>query len=169
MREAVARLDEWGTGAWVAAMIAGFVLFWPAGLAILAYMVWSGRMGWMHQRLPKELREEWQARHQAMHEEIRARREEWRARKRAWREAMHEAWRRERGSFRSSGNAAFDEYRAATLQRLEEEQAEFAAFLDGLRKARDRAEFDQFMQSRRSAAERSRPDEPPAEGPQANP
>jgi hypothetical protein len=48
----------------------------------------------------------------------------------------------------SSGNRAFDEYRAETLRRLEEEQREFLEFLDRLRHARDKAEFDQFMADR---------------------
>ncbi|MEO1458271.1 MAG: DUF2852 domain-containing protein [Pseudomonadota bacterium] len=38
-------LDQWGKPAWIASMVAGFVLFWPIGLAILGYMIWSGRMG----------------------------------------------------------------------------------------------------------------------------
>lgn len=37
-------LDERGKPAWIAAMVLGFVLFWPVGLAILAYMIWSKRM-----------------------------------------------------------------------------------------------------------------------------
>ena len=40
-----AKLDEWGKGAWIAAMVLGFILVWPIGLAILGYMIWSGRMG----------------------------------------------------------------------------------------------------------------------------
>ena len=48
----------------------------------------------------------------------------------------------------SSGNRAFDEYRAETLRRLEEEQREFKEFLDRLRHAKDKAEFDQFMAER---------------------
>ncbi len=56
----------------------------------------------------------------------------------------------------SSGNHAFDEYRAETLKRLEEEQNEFKGFLARLRDAKDRAEFDQFM-----AARRQQPTEPP--------
>ena len=48
----------------------------------------------------------------------------------------------------SSGNWAFDEYRAETLRRLEEEQREFKEFLDRLRHAKDKAEFDQFMAER---------------------
>jgi Protein of unknown function (DUF2852) len=49
----------------------------------------------------------------------------------------------------SSGNRAFDDYRADTLRRLEEEQREFKEFLRRLRFAKDRAEFDQFMAERR--------------------
>ena len=41
---AEAWLDERGKGAWIAAMILGFVVFWPVGLALLAYMIWSKRM-----------------------------------------------------------------------------------------------------------------------------
>lgn len=37
-------LDERGKGAWIAAMILGFIFFWPVGLALLAYMIWSKRM-----------------------------------------------------------------------------------------------------------------------------
>ena len=37
-------LDERGKGAWIAAMILGFIIFWPVGLALLAYMIWSKRM-----------------------------------------------------------------------------------------------------------------------------
>lgn len=37
-------LDERGKVAWFIAMIVGFVMFWPIGLAILFYMLWSNRM-----------------------------------------------------------------------------------------------------------------------------
>lgn len=37
-------LDQRGRAAWIVAMVLGFVLFWPVGLAILAYMIWSKRM-----------------------------------------------------------------------------------------------------------------------------
>ena len=37
-------LDERGKGAWIAAMVIGLVFFWPIGLALLAYMIWSKRM-----------------------------------------------------------------------------------------------------------------------------
>ncbi len=62
----------------------------------------------------------------------------------------------------SSGNHAFDDYRREMLRRLEQDHQEFNAFLDRLRRAKDKAEFDQFM------AERDRGAPPPAEQP-ANP
>ena len=37
-------LDSKGKGAWIAAMVLGFIFFWPVGLALLAYMIWSKRM-----------------------------------------------------------------------------------------------------------------------------
>ena len=37
-------LDQKGKGAWIAAMVLGFIFFWPVGLALLAYMIWSKRM-----------------------------------------------------------------------------------------------------------------------------
>ncbi len=40
----VAWLDEHGKGAWLMAMILGFIFIWPLGLAILFYMIWSNRM-----------------------------------------------------------------------------------------------------------------------------
>ena len=43
-RRAQSWLDERGKGAWIAAMVLGFILVWPVGLALLAYMIWSKRM-----------------------------------------------------------------------------------------------------------------------------
>ena len=37
-------LDRKGKGAWIAAMVLGFIFFWPVGLALLAYMIWSKKM-----------------------------------------------------------------------------------------------------------------------------
>lgn len=42
-------------------------------------------------------------------------------------------------------DAAFETYRAETLDRLEEEHRAFEAFLRRLRHAKSRAEFDRFM------------------------
>lgn len=41
---AEAWLDDRGKAAWIAAMVVGFIVFWPIGLALLAYMIWSKRM-----------------------------------------------------------------------------------------------------------------------------
>ncbi len=54
---------------------------------------------------------------------------------------------------RTSGNQAFDEYRAATLRRLEEEHRNFREFLSRLQMAKDKAEYDQFMAARRTQSE----------------
>jgi uncharacterized protein DUF2852 len=117
-----ARMDELGKPAWIALLVLTFVIAWPIGLALLAYLIWSGRMACgSHGR--------WYGRQEKM--------ERWR-----------ENWRRGWGG--SSGNAAFDEYRSETLKRLEEEEREFRDFLDRLRKAKDKAEFDQFMADRKS-------------------
>lgn len=142
-----AKLDEGGKAAWIAVMIAGFVIFWPAGLAVLAYMIWSGRMGCMHNHsMRNEMRDEW-----------RAQKEEWKARKRAFREEMRSRWHGRGSTMHSSGNSAFDDYKAETLKRLEEEQAEFNDFLENLRKSRDKAEFDEFMKSRRNTVDADEP------------
>jgi predicted CopG family antitoxin len=37
-------LDQRGKPAWITVMVIGFIFFWPVGLAILAYMIWSKRM-----------------------------------------------------------------------------------------------------------------------------
>ncbi len=117
-------LDEHGKGAWIAAMVLGFILFWPIGLALLAYMIWGKNMfgASCNNRRASGGRP------------------------------------RVRGS---SGNAAFDAYKADTLKRLEDEQAAFGAFLDRLREAKDKAEFDAFMEDRsrqRAAESRSEPE-----------
>ena len=44
LSRAEAWLDNKGKGAWIAAMVLGFIFFWPVGLALLAYMIWSKRM-----------------------------------------------------------------------------------------------------------------------------
>jgi hypothetical protein len=138
MAEVIERLDDWGKPAWIAVMVLGFVVFWPVGLAILAYLIWSGRMGCGRNGEISR----WQAR-------------------------MAERWGHKRGNwgmygrgYPSSGNRAFDEYREETLRRLEEEQREFRDFLDRLRMAKDKAEFDQFMAERRNRARNTSSDEP---------
>ncbi len=43
-RRAETWLDGYGRAGWIAAMVLGFVLFWPVGLALLAYMIWGKQM-----------------------------------------------------------------------------------------------------------------------------
>jgi len=143
--ELAARLDDYGKPAWIAVMVLGFVLFWPVGLAILAYMIWSGRMACRKHGGPGR----WH------HEGVsggRAKASRWCG-----------AGRRARSS---SGNLAFDEYREETLRRLEDEQEEFESFLERLRQAKDKAEFDQFMAERRRQPESPDAPEGPAPQPQ---
>jgi len=46
-----AALDDLPKGAWIAIMIVGFIIFWPVGLGILAFLIWSGKMGsWKNER-----------------------------------------------------------------------------------------------------------------------
>jgi hypothetical protein len=132
-------LDAYGKPAWFALMIASFIVFWPLGLFILLYMIGSGRMGcWNKGKVAAPNGHGFGF---------------------TGRCGAPGRWYRAGKFASSSGNRAFDEYREATLKRLEEEQEEFHAFLDKLRQARDKAEFDQFMAERaRKAAE------PPAEG-----
>jgi hypothetical protein len=114
-------------------MILGFIFFWPIGLILLVAMLWSGRMGcWGRRR--------WAA-YQGQANDGRGPAAPWAA----WRN-----WCSPDRAQASSGNRAFDEYRAETLRRLEEEQKEFGAFLDRLRFAKDKAEFDAFMAERRN-------------------
>jgi hypothetical protein len=51
----------------------------------------------------------------------------------------------------SSGNSAFDSYKADMLRRLETEQTAFETFLQRLRDAKDKSEFDAFMEDRAKA------------------
>jgi hypothetical protein len=38
------RLDDYGKPAWIGLLVVSFIVFWPLGLAVLAYLIWSGRM-----------------------------------------------------------------------------------------------------------------------------
>jgi hypothetical protein len=135
-----AKLDELGRPAWIALMILGFIVWWPLGLAALAFMIGSGRMGcWSNRGMSR-----WQDKMDRMQEKMD------RLRTRSDGNGF-DLW----GSPRSSGNRAFDEYRTETLRRLEEEQQEFQDFLRRLRMAKDKAEFDQFMADRRDRPDTS--------------
>ena len=74
----------------------------------------------------------------------------WRRQARKWRRAQRMSTEApQRQASPESGNAAFDAYRADTVQRLDEERARFGEFLERLRKAKDKEAFDSFMAERR--------------------
>ena len=155
----VEKLDELGKPAWIALMILGFIVWWPLGLVTLAFILGSGRMTmgcWSHNhdsgRWERHMGR-WQSKMERMQEKM----DRLRGRMEQRGPGGPGFW----GDPRSSGNRAFDDYRAETLRRLEEEQREFKEFLERLRFAKDRAEFDQFMAERR--------DRPHEGAPQAQP
>ena len=136
-----AKLDEFGKPAWIVLIVLGFMVFWPLGLAILVYTIWSGRMGCGSQ-------DRWQHKMERMQ------------RKMDWMRAKMSGNSTSFAFGSPSGNRAFDEYRNETLRRLEDEQREFRSFLERLRLAKDKSEFDQFMADRR---DRPVQDQPPAQ------
>jgi hypothetical protein len=128
------KIDDYGRPAWIVLTVLGFMVWWPLGLALLAFTVWSGRMACSRYGM-----ERWQNKMARMQEKMDR-----------MRTSMQGGGNG--GGFwspPSSGNRAFDEYRAETLRRLEDEQREFQEFLVRLREAKDKAEFDQFMAQRR--------------------
>ncbi len=150
MTAMVEKLDGYGRGGWIAAMILGFVLFWPVGLAILFYMIWSGRMGCGYNST-------WGANSEARWQR---KMEKMQMKMERWNEMRQRFWGSNAGGagFAPTGNRAFDEYRSETIRRLEDEAREFKDFLERLRHAKDKAEFDQFMADRRNQPA-ARPDD----------
>jgi hypothetical protein len=131
-----------GTSRWslfeVVAMILGFIVFWPIGLAILGFKLWQRKAGYSGD-LQTVAQEKW----------------------RDARSAWGGQWQGRRGfqgfQSASTGNSAFDEWKSAEIARLEEERRklqeahrEFSAFVDNIRKSKDREEFERFMNERRS-------------------
>lgn len=137
-------------GSWrpleIAAMILGFMVFWPIGLAILGFKIWQRQTGYQGS-MTTAARQGWS------YAENRCG---------AFGQTFGGAWRGESAGFRGfggfgggTGNSAFDDWRKAELARLEEEhrkleaaEREFADFLRNLRQAKDREEFDRFMRDR---------------------
>ena len=126
---------QWGPLT-IALMVLGFVLWWPLGLAMLAYILWGALWGGSADKAQRFV-----------------------DRSRGWAEncGRHANGFRSHGGFRhSSGNAAFDDYRSEQLRRLEEERKRldeevhvFHEYMRNLRMARDREEFDRYMRDRK--------------------
>jgi hypothetical protein len=125
---------QWGPLT-IALMVLGFIVWWPLGLAMLAYILWGEMFGGSAEKAQGFV-----------------------DRSKAWadrncgpgtRHYRHGGWRQ------SSGNAAFDDYRGEQMRRLEEERKRldeevraFHEYMANLNKAKDREEFDRFMRER---------------------
>lgn len=117
----------------IALMVLGFVVFWPLGLAILAYILFGDRFGRGHEGKTRGFA--------------------------GFRSCS--TYRRSHPSssgFGQTGNLAFDAWRRSELDRLEEERrkldamrADFDNYLRDLKMAKDREEFDRFMAERKTA------------------
>lgn len=121
----------------IALMVGGFVLFWPLGLAMLAWIIWGDEI----RRIWNEMKTQFGS--------------------------VSRPASRWTPSAAATGNMAFDEYRARELRRLEEERrkidamrAEFEAFLNEVRRAKDQEEFERFMAAfeKRSAKSKKKDD-----------
>lgn len=137
LRRAEAWLDAKGRFAWIAAMVASFIAFWPLGLFFVFYITATNR--WSSDKM--------------FGCSARRHRHDDRA-------SFPQAWR-------PSGNSAFDSYKSDMLKRLEDEQSAFDAFLQRLRAAKDKAEFDAFMQDRARAAQAPQDSAPANDAPAA--
>ncbi len=129
MNDMVAKVDSFGRPAWLGLMVLGFLVYWPVGLAVLGFLLWTDRLGFG--RLGSDTN--WGRTMNSL--------------KTRWDSVGRPG--RGYGGYGSTGNRAFDAYRDETLRRLEDEAVEFEAFLRRLRMAKDKAEFDQFMAERR--------------------
>ncbi|SFK40836.1 DUF2852 domain-containing protein [Methylocapsa palsarum] len=147
------RPDEWRgcrrgpgwTPAEIVAMVLGFVLFWPIGLAVIGWKIWQKNSGYQGD-LVSYAQAKWDGRS-------------------GWTSAYGQggAWRSSwwtncrSSAMGPTGNSAFDDWRSSELARLEEErdklvqaEREFGAYIENLRRAKDREEFDRFMAQRQS-------------------
>ncbi|MDQ0315225.1 DUF2852 domain-containing protein [Amorphus orientalis] len=130
-------------------MVLGFIVFWPLGLAMLAYILWGDHF----HRVADDARGHFKGCSRNM------------------RKMKDTAFAAGVGG---TGNVAFDEYRERELKRLEEERrkldtmrAEFDDFLRNLRRAKDQEEFDRFMSARTNGdtSPRMEPQTDPATAP----
>lgn len=118
------------TPATIALMVLGFIVFWPLGFAMLAYILWGDRLNGFKDEINRAT------------------------------DGMFSNCRRSAPrTMYSTGNVAFDEWRARELERLAEERRkldsmrdEFDEYMRELRRAKDQEEFDRFMANRNRPA-----------------
>jgi hypothetical protein len=120
------------TPATIALMVIGFMVFWPLGFAMLAYIIWGDRLEGFKRDANRAT------------DGIFA----------GCRRGADKAHRWGHGSART-GNVAFDDWREKELERLAEERkklddmlTEFDDYARELRRAKDQEEFDRFMANR---------------------
>ena len=120
------------TPATIALMVVGFMIYWPLGLAMIAYIIWGDRLE-MFKRDVNETTD------------------------RFFGGLKRPGVNMPFGGQARTGNVAFDEWRETELRRLDEERrklheasAEFEAYARELRRAKDQEEFDRFMRDRRN-------------------
>ncbi|MEP0940922.1 MAG: DUF2852 domain-containing protein [Rhizobiaceae bacterium] len=116
----------------IAMMIIGFMIFWPLGVGMIAYIIWGDRLDQFKSDVNSAT------------------------------EKASCMFKRSEKSFKThsrTGNVAFDDWREAELKRLHEERmkldamrAEFDDYARELRRAKDEAEFKGFMAERTKRA-----------------
>lgn len=113
------------TPATIALMVVGFMVFWPLGLAMLAYILWGDRLSGFDGDWSKTGR------------------------------SLFGGCRKRGPRLHRTGNVAFDDWRDQELERLNEERRkldelrdEFDTYARELRRAKDQQEFDRFMAER---------------------
>jgi len=113
------------TPATIALMVVGFMVFWPLGLAMLAYILWGDRL--------EDFKGDWSKA----------------------RDNFFGSCGKRGNHFGRTGNVAFDDWRSKELERLAEERRkleelreEFDDYARELRRAKDQDEFDRFMSQR---------------------
>ena len=116
------------TPATIALMVIGFMVFWPLGLAMLAYIIWGDRLDGFKRDVNRAT--------DGIFAGCRG--------KASWKRAP------------ATGNVAFDEWREKEFERLAEERRkldemrdEFDTYVRELRRAKDQDEFDRFMADRK--------------------
>ena len=114
------------TPATIALMVIGFMVFWPLGLAMLAYIIWGDRLEGFKRDVNRTTDGFFASCRRASH-----------------------------SSHARTGNVAFDDWREKELERLNEERRkldemreEFDDYARELRRAKDQEEFDRFMANR---------------------
>ncbi len=118
------------TPATIALMVIGFMIFWPLGLAMIAYIIWGDRLEQFKTDVNKAT------------------------------DGVSDAFKKgacfaKGRGFDRTGNVAFDDWREAELDRLDEKRreldamrAEFDTYARELRRAKDQEDFDRFMADR---------------------